>query len=82
MRRVLDLMSRSFCIVDNAGAAVAEDIAAKKLKSDIGTLAIHFRFIGQFLGFSKSSGPSHVTYFIGSQLPMNRVLINFELASI
>ncbi len=61
IRRVLDLILRSFWIANNAGAAVAVDIAPKKLNSDNGTLAIHFCFNGQFLGFSGSSGPFHVT---------------------
>ena len=48
-------------MVFSAGAIVAELIDDKKLKSDIGRSVVHFRLVGQFLGFSGSSGPLHVT---------------------
>ena len=40
---------------------VAELIEERKLNSDIGSRVVHFRLVGQFLGFSGSSGPLHVT---------------------
>ena len=45
----------------NTGAMVAESIEDRKLNDDIGRSVVHFRRIGQFLGFSGSSGPAHVT---------------------
>jgi hypothetical protein len=66
MARVLDCILRSFWINGKAGAAAAEDIAPKRLNNDNGTLAIHFSLNGQFLGFSGSSGPFHVTCRIQS----------------
>ncbi len=40
---------------------MAELIEDRKLNSDIGRRVVHFRLVGQFLGFSGSSGLLHVT---------------------
>ena len=48
-------------MASSAGAIVAELIDDRKLKSDIGRSVVHFLLVGQFLGFSGSFGPSHVT---------------------
>lgn len=61
MTRSVDWKWRSFWIMFNAGAMVAELIEDKKLNNDIGRRVVHFRLVGQFLGFSGSSGPAHVT---------------------
>ena len=37
----------------------------RKLNSDIGRRVVHFRLVGQFLGFAGSSGPAHVTCGVG-----------------
>ena len=49
----------------NAGAIVAELMDERKLNNDIGRRVVHFRLVGQFLGFAGSSGPAHVTYRVG-----------------
>ena len=54
-------MWRFFGIAASAGAIVAELIEDRKLNDDIERSVVHFRVVGQFLGFSGSSGPSHVT---------------------
>lgn len=44
-----------------AGAIIDELTEDSKLKSDTGTILFHLRRVVQFLGWSGSSGPSHVT---------------------
>ena len=41
---------------------MAELMEDRKLNNDIGRRVVHFRLVGQFLGFPGSSGPAHVTY--------------------
>ena len=48
-------------MASNAGAIVAELMEDRKLNNDIGRRVVHFRLVGQFLGFAGSSGPAHVT---------------------
>jgi hypothetical protein len=62
--RTVDSKPRSLWIVYRAGAIVAELMDDRKLNNDMGKREVHFRRVGQFLGFSGSSGPSHVTYGI------------------
>src|ERR1700761_9409771 len=59
---VLDTL-RSCAICGKAGATIADATGEMKVNDDTTKVAIHFRFIGQFLGFSGSSGPFHVTRF-------------------
>lgn len=45
-----------------AGATMEEDTGEIKVNSETVIVAAHLFLDGQFLGFSGSSGPSHVTY--------------------
>lgn len=49
-------------MVVKAGATMEEDTGEIKVNSETVIVAAHFFLDGQFLGFSWSSGPSHVTY--------------------
>lgn len=46
----------------NAGATIEEETGEMKVKEDTTSVAAHFFFKVQFLGFSGSSAPFHVTY--------------------
>lgn len=48
-------------MVVNAGATMEDDTGEMKVNRETVMVAAHFFFVGQFLGFSGSSGPSHVT---------------------
>lgn len=45
-----------------AGATIDDETGEMNVKDDTTTVAAHFRFRDQFLGFSGSSGPSQVTF--------------------
>lgn len=49
-------------MVPSAGATMDDDTGEMKVKADTTSVVIHFLRIGQFLGFSGSSGPFHVTF--------------------
>lgn len=61
------VMLNSADIALRAGATMEEDTGEMKVKQDTVTTAAHFFFIGQFLGFSGSSGPSQVTYPVSTR---------------
>lgn len=50
-------------MVPSAGATMDDDTGEMKVKADTTSVATHFLRIGQFLGFSGSSGPVHVIFF-------------------
>lgn len=50
-----------------AGATMVEDTGEIKVNSETMDMVIHFLLPGQFLGFSRSLGPSHVTCPLGGQ---------------
>ena len=52
---------------------MAELMEDRKLNNDIGRRVVHFRLVGQFLGFSGSSGPAHVTCGVGITDQMSRL---------
>lgn len=53
---------KSFEMVSIAGATREEDTGEMNVKQETVQTAAHFFPVVQFLGFSGSSGPSHVTY--------------------
>lgn len=55
------VIPKSLAILLRAGATREEDTGEMKVKQETRTVANHFFFIGQFLGFEGSSGPLHVT---------------------
>lgn len=58
---VFDPKWRSLLMSDRARATVTELMEDKRENNDSGISVVRFRLLGQFLGFSASSGPSHVT---------------------
>ena len=48
-------------MVDSAGATNEEETGEINVKHETTIVAVHLRFLDQFLGFAGSSGPSHVT---------------------
>ena len=52
---------------------MAELMEDRKLNNDIGRRVVHFRLVGQFLGFSGSSGPAHVTCGVGITDQMSKL---------
>ena len=54
-------MPNSLDIAGRAGATTDEETGEMKVKDDMTIVAAHFRPNVQFLGFSGSLGPSHVT---------------------
>ena len=55
-------MLNSLAILVKAGATIDEDTGEMKVKEETTMVAAHFFFMVQFLGFSGSSLPSHVTF--------------------
>jgi hypothetical protein len=52
-------------MVVRAGATIEEETGEMKVNRETVMVAAHFLFVGQFLGLSGSSGPSHVTWRAG-----------------
>lgn len=65
MRRYVsteDVILNSSARVGRAGASMVDETGDMKVKHDTRIVAVHFLYLGQFLGFERSSGPDHVTY--------------------
>ena len=57
---------------------MAELTEARKLNMDIGRRVVHFRLVGQFLGFPGSSGPAQITCGIRITDEMSKVWMKEE----
>ena len=56
------LIPNSSAMVPSAGATIDDDTGEMKVRADTSSVAAHFLRVGQFLGFSGSSGLFHVTF--------------------
>ena len=62
------VMLNSLPMVASEGATIDDETGEMNVNIDTTNVAAHFLFLLQFLGFSGSSGPSHVTYFVVRKL--------------
>jgi hypothetical protein len=64
-RRTSELILKSSPMYVRAGATIVEDTGEMKVYNETTVITDHFLLLGQFLGFSGSLGPSHVTCAVG-----------------
>ena len=58
-------MSKLAAMDFRAGATIVEDTGEIRVNCETIVMLIHFFLFGQFMGFSGSLGPSHVTCMVG-----------------